>query len=88
MKTWIDVRSTRPAELRPEPDELRPAVADVAWRLTHDLSDTPDDLRDALAFAPLAAVKAVAKVAGFMAARPRRTAAAVAGAFAMLRRRR
>ncbi len=38
-------------------DELTPAIRDVAFRLTHDLSGTREDVRDALAFTPLALVK-------------------------------
>lgn len=53
---------TRPGDvdqpgLPPEPDELEPAVRDIAYRLTHDASDTGQDLRDAVDFAPLAVAK-------------------------------
>ena len=76
---------------RPAP---APAIRDVAYRLTHDLSDTPDDLRDAVAFAPLATVKLAQQGASFLAARPRRTLLALAGfaaivmGFAVTRRKR
>ena len=34
-----------------EARDLAAAVHDVTHRLTHDLSDTPEDIRDAVAFA-------------------------------------
>ena len=49
-------RKPAPDGLPPIPDEVGPAVQDVTFQLSHDLSDTPQDLRDAVAFAPLAAV--------------------------------
>ena len=68
--------SMRPADpLRQDLNEVRPAVEDVVFELTHDLSDTPEDLRDAAAFAPIALVKALGGVADYLAARPRRTLA-------------
>lgn len=54
-------------------NEVAPAIRDVTNRLTHDLSDTPDDLRDTIAFAPLAAVKLVQEGVNFLSARPGRT---------------
>jgi hypothetical protein len=44
-------------------DDVGPAVRDLAHHLTHDISDTPKDLRDAVAFAPLAAVKVLKRLA-------------------------
>lgn len=73
-------------------DEIGPAIQDVGFQLTHDLSDTSDDLRDALAFAPLAAVKLAQRCAGYLAARPRRSlgvlAAVLVTAFALTQRKR
>lgn len=62
-----------------ERDEIGAAIRDVTYRLTHDLADTREDLRDAAAFAPLAAVKVVERCAAALAARPKRTIAAIAG---------
>jgi len=66
-------------DLPPEPDEVGAAVRDVSYRLTHDLSDTSDDLRDAAALAPLAAIKLAQRYASAIAARPKRTFLAIAG---------
>lgn len=60
-----------------ESDEVGQAIRDVTYRLTHDLSNTPEDLRDALAFGPLAAIKLAERCASVLAARPKRTLAAV-----------
>lgn len=60
-------------------EELGPAVRDVAHRLIHDLSDTPEDIRDAVAFAPLAAVKVLQACANAISRHPRRTMLALAG---------
>lgn len=65
------------ASLPPEPDELEPAVRDVAYRLTHDLHDTGEDIRDAAAFAPVAVVKALNDLVTRAAAHPRKLALAV-----------
>lgn len=62
-----------------EPNEVTPAIGDVAYRLTHDLSDTQEDIRDALAFAPLALVKSLESGLVYLATRPRRTAAIIGG---------
>lgn len=72
-------KGSPPDKPPPERDEIGPAVRDVTYRLTHDLADTPEDLRDAAAFAPLAAVKFIERCATALAARPKRTIAAVAG---------
>jgi hypothetical protein len=80
-------RCSRP----PETDELETAVRDVAYRLTHDMSDTADDLRDAAAFAPLAVVKAMNNLATRAAAHPRKlalTALLLAGAAGLIAWRR
>jgi hypothetical protein len=80
-----------PEPLPPEPNELAPAVRDVAYQLTHDLRDTHEDIRDAAAFAPLALVKAFNAFATRVAAHPRKTALAVillGGAVGLFRRRR
>ncbi len=73
-------------------DEIGPAVRDVAFQLTHDLSDTREDLRDAIAFAPLAAVKLAHRCASYLAARPKRSlsvlAAVLLTGFALARRKR
>lgn len=75
-------------------DEIAPAIRDVAYKLTHDLSDTPEDICDAIAFAPLALAKTLDGFASYILARPRRVAGLVAGlllslaAVALLRRRR
>lgn len=62
-----------------EVDELTPAIRDVAVRLTHDLSDTREDVRDALAFAPVALVKLLDRFIAYAAARPKRAIAMFAG---------
>lgn len=72
-------RKPAPDGLPPIPDEVGPAVQDVTFQLSHDLSDTPQDLRDAVAFAPLAAVKLAQRFARHLAARPRRSLGVVAG---------
>lgn len=78
-------KTQNPADgLSAAPDEVGPAARDVAFQLTHDLSDTSKDLRDALAFAPLAAVKLAQQGAGYLAARPRRSLAVLAGLAALL----
>ncbi|WP_133255219.1 hypothetical protein [Phenylobacterium kunshanense] len=68
----------------PDPDEVGPAVRDVAHNLTHDLSDTPDDLRDAAAAAPLIAVKLAQRFAAAVAHRPERAVAILAGVVALI----
>lgn len=65
------------ADLPPGPDELETAVRDVAYRLTHDLHDTGEDLRDAAAFAPLALAKGLNDLVTRAAAHPRKLALAV-----------
>ena len=60
-------------------DELTPAIRDVAYRLTHDLSDTREDIGDALAFAPVALVKLLDRFVAYAAARPKRAIAMFAG---------
>lgn len=72
----------RSARLSPEPDEVGAAVRDTAFRLTHDLSDTPADLRDAAALAPLAAIKLARRCADAIAARPKRAVLLIAAAVA------
>jgi len=62
-----------------EVHELTPAFRDVAFRLTHELSDTPEDIRDALAFAPLALVKLLDRFVAYATARPKRAIAIFAG---------
>ena len=52
---------------------IAPAIRDVTYRLMHDLSDTPDDIRDAAALAPLALIKLAQQSARFLAERPKRT---------------
>ena len=66
----------------PEARELTAAVEDIAYRLTHDLSDTPDDVRDAVAFAPLAVVKFLHNLAAEVSRRPKATIALVTAAAA------
>ena len=67
-----------------EPNDVGAAVREVSYQLTHDLSDTSENLRDAAAFAPLAAIK-LAQRAASAASRPRnRTALVVFGAAALL----
>lgn len=66
-------RST--AALHDTASELRPAVGDVIYELAHDPCDTAADLRDALAFAPLAIVKGLGAAGDYFAARPRRVVA-------------
>lgn len=70
----------RPREL----EELAPAVRDVAHRLAHDLSDTPEDVRDALAFAPVAAAKVFQACANAISRHPRHTMLALAGLVAAI----
>lgn len=74
-------RTVSPAGLHPSPDpeELRAALGDVSYNLTHDLSDTPQDLRDAAAFAPLAAVKLAQRLALAIRRRPRHALLVAAG---------
>jgi hypothetical protein len=67
-----------------EPDELGPAVRDVSYQLTHDLSDTPADLRDAVAFAPLAMVKLAQRFARGLSRPGGRTALLAGSAAALL----
>ena len=55
-----------------EPEEVATAICDVAYRLTHDPSNTPEDIRDALAFAPIATVKIVQKGLALLKRWPRR----------------
>ncbi len=62
-----------------EPDEIGPAIRDMTYRLTHDLTDTPEDLRDAAGLAPLAAIKLAQQAADFLAKRPKRTFFALVG---------
>jgi len=62
-----------------EPDEVTPAIRDVAYRLTHDLKDTREDLRDAVAFAPLAAIKLAQRGTDLLTRRPRQTLLSLAG---------
>jgi len=82
------------AGLPPDLDEVTPALRDVTHRLLHDLSDTPEDLRDAAALAPLALIKLAQQSARALAARPKRTLlvlaslSAVLAGFAMSRRKR
>ena len=68
----------------PEPDELGAAVRDVSYQLTHDLSDTPADLRDAAAFAPLALIKLAQRFARGLSSPGGRTAILAGGAAALL----
>lgn len=75
----MDQRGAPPDAPLPEQDEVGAAVRDVTYRLTHDLADTREDLRDAAAFAPLAAVKVLERWATALAARPKRTIAAIVG---------
>lgn len=77
-------KTPAPEGLAPAHDEVGPAVRDVAYQLTHDLSDTRSDLRDAVAFAPLAAVKLVQRCARYLAARPRRSLSVLAGLAAVV----
>lgn len=63
-----DRHAGEPHESDGDSAELRTAVGDVAYRITHDLSDTADDLRDAAAFAPVALIKGLTVLAS--AARP------------------
>lgn len=75
------MKHPQPADPFPDAlEELRPAVADVFYELTHGLSDTPEDLRDAAAFAPIGLVKALGGIADYLSARPKRTAATVGAA--------
>ena len=54
-----------------EARDLAAAVHDVTHRLTHDLSDTPEDIRDAVAFAPLALVKGLEIAGSWVHRRPK-----------------
>lgn len=79
-----------PADLPPEPSELEIAARDVAYRLTHDLHDTGEDLRDAAAFAPLAVVKFLNSLATRVSAHPKKLAVGLvllAASIGFLRRR-
>lgn len=79
-----------------EADQLDQALKDVAFQLTHKPSDTCRDLRDAVAFAPIAAVKGIGRLVDGLVARPRRIWIAagvgvlllVAGAVAVARKAR
>jgi hypothetical protein len=55
-----------------EPEEVATAIGDVAYRLTHDPSNTPEDIRDALALAPIATVKIMQRGLAHLAMWPRR----------------
>lgn len=61
------------ADLPSEFDEIAPAIRDVTYRLMHDLSDTPGDIRDAAALAPLALIKLAQQSGRFLGKRPKRT---------------
>lgn len=77
-------KTPAPQGLAPAHDEVGSAVRDVAFQLTHDLSDTRSDLRDAVAFAPLAAVKLAQRCTRYLAARPRRSLSVLAGLAAVI----
>lgn len=65
------------ASLPREGPELELALRDVAYRLTHDLHDTGEDIRDAVAFAPLWVVKALNDLVTRASSHPRKLALAV-----------
>lgn len=77
-----------------EADQLGQALRDVTFQLTHEPSDICRDLRDAVAFAPIAAVKGIGRLVDGLVARPRRAWAAAgvlllaAGVFAVMRKAR
>ncbi len=81
MRTLLPSEPFRPGS---DADEVGPAVRDMSYRLTHNLSDTPEDLRDAAALAPLVAVKLALKIAHAVTVRPRQTALAIVGLAVML----
>lgn len=65
------MREAKHDNSEPEAHELTAAVEDIVFRLAHDLSDTPEDIRDAVAFAPLGLVKFLHHVATQARRRPR-----------------
>lgn len=69
-----DDPATGDATTATEARELEPAIRDVAYRLTHDLRDTGEDVRDAAAFAPLALMKVLNGLATRVSAHPRKLA--------------
>lgn len=71
-----DETGERPGPQRP--DDLRPALRDVGYQLTHNLKDTPQDLRDAAAFAPLAIIKTINAWVSRGSAHPKRSGVALA----------
>lgn len=73
---WHGVPRNQPLRER---NEIGAAMGDGTYRLTHDLADTREDLRDAAAFAPLAAVKVIERCATALTARPKRTIGVIAG---------
>jgi hypothetical protein len=62
------------AGLPPVPDEVRPAVGDIAYNLTRNLADTGEDLRDAFDVLPLAIAKRLHALAGLVRSHPARAA--------------
>lgn len=55
-----------------EPEEVTTAIGDVVYRLMHDPSNTLEDIRDALAFAPIATVKIMQRGLPHLTTWPRR----------------
>lgn len=77
-------KAPRSDDLPPEGDEVAPAVGDVTYRLLHHLSDTPQDIRDAAALAPLALIKLAQQWARVLAARPTQAVLILAGLAAIV----
>lgn len=73
-----------PDGLLPARDEVGPATQDLAFQLSHDLSDTAQNLRDAVAFAPLAAAKLAQRFGRDISTSPRRSLAVVAAVAAVV----
>lgn len=78
------------SDLPSGPSEIEPAVQDITYQLTHDISDTGENLRDAAAFAPVAVAKGLNDLVTRASAHPRKLGlalAAVAAVGLFLRRR-
>lgn len=78
-----DRRAGEPHESDGGCAELRTAVGDGAYGITHDLSDTADDLRDAAALAPVALIKGPTVLASAARPHPRKVALAVLSLMAL-----
>lgn len=84
MSRRRDAEEPNQAKTPPEPDEVGVAVRSVLYELTHDLSDTAENLRDAVAFAPLALIKLAQRSVSALSLPRHRAALLAGGAVALL----